>query len=238
MAASKHNGSFLPEIKEHFVGVDVVADRPEWAVDTDPAVEIVSGAGGEGGVVRITMDAGQTNIGGIIFGQLQWNPVDYGVYVEARVRLSAIGTADERVGVWLTDLQEDTLSEYPFTMTTTALTAAADPDDAVGIFWEGNGPDSFVFAGENTDSITANSIANPKALVAPVADTWHVVAFEVAPGGLNATAWADGQEIGSYKSTTPIVADTYFVPVFGATEGTTGINADIDYLIVRSVLDT
>ena len=71
MAASKHKGSFLPEIKEHFVGVDVVADRPEWAVDTDPAVQVVSGAGGEGGVVRITMDAGESNIGGILFGQLQ-----------------------------------------------------------------------------------------------------------------------------------------------------------------------
>lgn len=231
-------GSFLPEIKEHFVGVDVVADRPEWAVDTDPAVEIVSGAGGEGGVVRITMDAGQTNIGGILFGQLQWNPVDYGVYVEARVRLSAIGTADERVGVWLTDLQEDALSEYPFTMTTAALTAAADPNDAVGIFWEGNGPDSFVFAGQNTDSITANSIANPKALVPPVAGEWHVIAFEIAPGGLEATAWADGEVIGTYSSTTPIVVDEEYIPVFGATEGTTAINADLDYIIVRSILDT
>ena len=165
------------------------------------------------------------------------NPVDYGAYVEARVRLSAIGTADERVGVWLTDLQEDTLSEYPFTMTTAALTAAANPDDAVGIFWEGNGPDGFVFAGENADSITANSIASAKALVPPVADTWHVIAFEIAPGGLEATAWADGEVIGTYSSATPIIANVDMIPVFGATEGTAAINADIDYLIVRSVLD-
>lgn len=237
MAASGYRGSFLPEIKEHFTGVDVVADRPEWAVDTDPAVEIVSGSGGEGGVVRITCDAGQTNIGGILFGQLQWNPIDYGVYVEARVRLSAIGTADERIGVWLTDVQEDTLSEYPFTMTTTALTAAADPNDAVGIFWEGNGPDSWVFAGENTDSITANSIASPKTLVAPVADTWDVIAFEIAPGGKHATAWVNGEVIGEYDSATPIVVDATYIPVFGATEGTTAINADLDYIIVRSGLD-
>lgn len=232
-------GSFLPEIREHFVGWDIVADQPEVAVDTDPAVEVVAGSGGEGGVVRITMDAGQSNIGGMLFGQLQWNPVDYGIYVEARVRLSALGAADERVGVWLTDLQEDTLGEYPFTMTTTALTAVADPNDAVGIFWEGNGPDSWVFAGQNTDVATANSIAEPKALVQPVADAWDVIAFEIAPGGLTATAWANGEVIGTYKSTgTPIVADVPLIPVFGCTEGTTAINYDIDYIIVRSVLDT
>lgn len=231
-------GSFLPEIKEHFIGWDVVADKPELAVDTDPAVEIVSGAGGEGGVLRITMDAAQTNIGGALFGQLQWSPIDYGVYVEARVRLSAIGTADERVGVWLTDLQEDTLSEYPFTMTATALTAAANPDDAVGIFWEGNGPDGWVFAGQNTDSITADSIARPRALVQPVADAWDVIAFEVAVGGTTATAWVNGNVIGTYSSTTPIIANVDMIPVFGCTEGTTAINFDIDYLIVRAVLDT
>lgn len=232
------NGSFLPEYKQHFIGWDVVADQPELAVDTDPAVEIVAGANGIGGVLSIDMDAGQSNIGGALFGQLQWNPVDQGIYVEARVRIRTnIGTADERVGVWLTDLQEDTLGEYPFTMTTSALTAAADPNDAVGIFWEGNGPDSFVFAAENADSITADSIANPKELVPPVLNTWHVLAFEIAPGGNHAVAWADGKVIGEYhNANTTIVGDVPLIPVFGATEGTAEMEWDLDYIIVRAGL--
>lgn len=233
-------GSFLPEIREHFIGWDIVADKPEWAVDTDPAIEIVDGTGGEGGVVRITMDAGQTNIGGIAPGIKSWLPIESGIYVEARIRMSAIGAADERVGVWLTDLQEDTISEYPFTMTTTALTGASDPDNSIGIFFEGNGPDSWVFAAENGDSLTANSIASPKALVMPVADAWDVLAFEVAPGGLNARAWVNGELIGEYNSAgTPVCANVAMAgPVFGATEGTAAVNADMDYIICRAVMDT
>jgi len=233
-------GSFLPELREHFVGWDIVADKPEWAVDTDPAIEVVDATttAGAGGVIRITMDSA-SDIGGLIAGGKHWHPVEYGIYVEARIRLSAIGTADERVGVWLTDLQEDTLSEYPFTVTTTAATAVADPNDAVGIFWEGNGPDSWMFLAQNTDALTQDSIANAKALVQPVADAWDVLAFEIAPGGLSATAWANGQVIGSYKSTTPIVGSVGMCLVaIGCTEGTTAINADLDYIICRSILDT
>ncbi len=227
-------GSFNPEYKQDFVGWDIVADQPEVAVDTDPAVEVVAGAGGEGGVVRITMDAGQANVGGILFGQLQWNPITQGVYVEARVRLSAIGAAAERVGVWLTDLQEDTLSEYPFTASTTAITAVADPNDAVGIFWEGDGPDSWFAASQNADSLVVDGITNLVQAVPPVAATYNVLAFEVAKGGKDATFWVDGKVIAEYHGSTAIVASVPMIPVFGATEGTTAINADIDYIIVRS----
>jgi hypothetical protein len=229
-------GSFLPEIKEHFIGWDIVADQAEYAVDTDPAVEVLATAAGAGGVIRITMDAGQSNVGGMLIGQTQWD-ITNGLYFEARVKLSAIGAAAERVGIWFTDLQEDTLSEYPFTMSATALTAAANPDDAVGIFWEGDGPDSWVLAGQNNDSITADSIASPKKLVAPVATEWQVLALSVAPGGNYVTAHVDGVLIGEYKNnSTPVTADVLLIPVFGVTEGTTAINFDVDYVWVRTGL--
>jgi len=229
-------GSFLPEIKEHFIGWDVVADRTQFAVDTDPAVEVLATAAGAGGVIRITMDAGQTNIGGMLIGQTQWD-ITNGLYYEARVRLTAIGAAQERTGIWFTDLQEDTLSEYPFTQTSTALTAVANPEDAVGIFWEGDGPGSWVLAGQNSDSITADSIASPKKLVVPVADAWQVLALSVAPGGNYVTAHVDGVLIGEYKNnSTPVTADVPLIPVFGVTEGATGINFDVDYVWIRTGL--
>ena len=221
------------ELFEDFIGWDIIADKPEFAVDTDPVIEVVATA--PNGVVRVTMDAGQSNIGGILFGQLQWD-ITNGVRVEARVKLSAIGAADERVGVWLTDLQEDTLSEYPFTATTTALTAAANPDDAVGIFWEGNGGSGNWFAaGQNTDVITANGIANQTYKPKPVAGAYNTLCFDIAPGGLVADFYVDGKLILNYKSaTTPVCADVPLILVFGVTEGTTAIDADLDYIGAKS----
>ena len=225
MATDTPRGSV--EFFEDFVGWDIIADKPEFAVDTDPAVEVVATA--PDGVVRITMDAGQTNIGGILFGQTQWD-ITNGLRVEARVRLSAIGAAAERVGVWLTDLQEDTLSEYPFTASTTALTAVADPNDAIGIFWEGDGPDSWFAASQNTDVVVVDSIANGTALIPPVAATWQTLSFYIAPGGKLAEFHVDGKLLFQYSGSTPVVADVPLVLVWGCTEGTTAINFDLDYI--------
>ena len=214
---------------------DVVADKPEYAVDTDPAVEIVATA--PGGVVRITMDAGQTNIGGILFGQTQLD-ISGGIYVEARVRLSAIGTAAERVGVWLTDLQEDTLSEYPFTMATTVATPVADPENAIGMFWEGDTTTgSWYGLAQNADSLTANhigAVADGSAKASgPVAAEWQTLAFDISPGATTVDFSVNGQHLYRYKSATAAVADVPLIMVFGATEGTTGINADLDYIEYR-----
>lgn len=221
------------EYKQDFIGWDIVADQAELAVDTDPAVEIVATA--PNGVLRITMDAGQTNIGGALFGQLQWD-ISNGIYVEARVRLSAIGTAAERVGVWLTDLQEDTLSEYPFTIATTAATAVADPNDAIGIFWEGDATNaSWYPLSQNTDTLTVDGVANMTAAqrTPPVANTWQTLAFDIAPGATVVDFYVDGKLIYHYSGTAA-VADVPLIPVFGCTEGTTAINADLDYILVRS----
>ena len=222
------------EYFQDFIAWDIIADQPEVAVDTDPAIEVVATA--PNGVIRATMDAGQTNIGGVLFGQLQWD-ITNGVYVEARVRLSAIGTGDERVGVWLTDLQEDTLSEYPFTIATTTATAAADPNDAVGIFWEGNPTNkSWYPLSQNADALVVDGVTNVNAWdrKPPVADTWNTLAFDIAPGGKVADFYVDGKLIYHYEGTTSVVADVPLILVWGVTEGATAINADLDYVYVRS----
>lgn len=220
------------QLYEDFVGWDIIADKPEFAVDTDPAIEVV--ATEPNGVVRITMDAGQANIGGILFGQTQWD-ITNGIYVAARVRLSAIGTANERVGVWLTDLQEDTLSEYPFTMATTVATAAADPNDAVGIFWEGDPTNASWYAlSQNTDALVVNGIGLQTVYKAPVANTWNLLEMDIAPGGLHAEFFVDGVNIYTYDGVTPVVADVPLILVWGCTEGATAINYDLDEILIRS----
>ena len=217
---------------EDFEGWDVVADSPQYATDTDPAVEIVSGEDFSG--PRITMDAGQANIGGILFGQTT-HDITNGFSVKARVRLSAIGTANERVGVWMTDLQEDTLSEYPFTIATTVATAVADPENAVGIFWEGDPTTKSWYAlSQRTDVLTVDGVTNQTVYKPPVAATWQVVGFDVAPGGLHAEFTVNGDIIYTYDSKTiPVCADVPLILVWGCTEGTTAINADLDEIECR-----
>ena len=223
---------------EDFVGWDIIADQPEVAVDTDPAVEIV--AAGIGGVVRITMDAGQTNIGGIIVGQTQWSVYDNFLEFSARVKLSAVGAAAERVFVGLTDLQEDTVSEMPFTGATTVLTASGDPDDCIGFFYEGDMTGQYWQPGSiDGDAVVVGSATNAmdaiqRANAALVAGQWHTLKFRVENAGFHATFYVDGREVYRYVSTTaPVTSDVPFVPVFVATEGTTAIDADLDYIKVE-----
>lgn len=227
---------------QDFVGWDVVADQPEVAVDTDPAVEVV--AAGIGGVVRITMDAGQTNIGGIGFGQTHWSVYDNDLYLEARVKLSALGTASERVFVGLTDLQEDTLSEMPFTGATTVLTASGNPDDAVGFFWEGDMTDAYWQAGSiDGDAVVVGSATNAmnatqRAAAAITAGQWHTLGIKISSAACYAEFSVDGEVVYTYNvAGVPITSDVAFSPIFVATEGTTAIDADIDYMLVEAGRD-
>lgn len=216
---------------EDFVGWDIVADHPEVAVDTDPAVEVVAEA--VGGVVRITCDAGQVNIGGIGFGQEQWDISNYPLTLEARVRLSAIGTADERVFLGFVDTQADTLSEFPFTIATTTLTAVADPDDAIGFVWEGNATNaSWYPASQNADTLVIDGVTNVASTKRrpPVANTWQTLSMSIKNDGKFVEFAVNGEIIYTYTGSTAAIADVPLWPVFMATEGTTAINVDIDYI--------
>ena len=219
---------------------DDATDKPEYAVDTDPAVNIVSGSGGEYGVMRITCDAGQTNIGGIAFGNLQWSAYDSYLYFEARVKLSALGTASERVFLGFTDKQEDTLTEMPFTGATTVLTASGDPDDAVGFYWEGDMTGAYWQPGSvDGDAAVIGNSANALSAAERTnatftAATWHTVAFRIDSGATYAEFSVDGKLVYTYHSDTVITSDVPLIPVLVATEGTTGINVDLDYVYVEA----
>ena len=217
---------------------DVVADKAEYSVGTDPAVEIL--ATGQNGVVRTTMDAGQANIDGMSFGQLQWyipNADGEGTLsYEIRVRLSAIGTAAERVFVGFTDVQEDTLTEMPFTIATTVLTAVANPDDAIGFMWEGDATNaSWYPASQNGDSLVIDGVTNVAALdrVGPTAATWQTLRMDIHQGAGVVEFYVDGVQIYRYSGSQAI-ADVALTPLFVVTEGTSAINFDVDYVYVEA----
>lgn len=238
MPTSSERG--IVEFFEDFVGLDVVADRSEYAVDTDPAVQVVAGSGGEDGVVRITCDAGQSNVGGIMFGQLQWSVYDNWLEFTARVKISALGTASERVFVGLTDAQADTLSEMPFTGATTVLTATGDPDDAIGFFWEGDMTGNYWQPG-SVDSDTAiigsatyamDAVQRTKAAI--TAATWHELKFRVDSGATYAEFYVDGEQVYVFDGgSTTCISDVPLIPEMVATEGTGAMNVDLDYVLVR-----
>lgn len=234
---SNDTGRGIVSFYEDFVGMDVVADKPEYAVDTDPAVEVLSG--GIGGVVRITMDAGQSNVGGIGFGTLQWSAFDNYLVFETRVKMSAIGAAAERFFAGFTDVQEDTLTEMPFTGATTVTTPVADPDDAIGWFFEGDMTTAAWYpAAQRTDIQTVQGSANMTTAeiikTTPVAGQWHTLGFRISSGATYAEFYFDGELVHTYRNTaTTVVADVALIPIVVVTEGTTAVNFDIDYVYVE-----
>ena len=228
---------------EDFLG-DVIADHPEYGVDTDPAVEIVTATNGtgDGGVLRITMDAGQSNVGGIGLGTTVWSAYDNYLYFEARVRLSALGTGAERVFVGFADVQADTLSEMPFSGATATLTATADPDDAIGFFWEGDMTGNYwIPASKNTDALVVhgslNMTAEQKTNATFAAAAWTTLSFRVDSSAKVAEFFVNGKQVYRYQGTTAVCADVSLIPEFVVTEGTAAINADLDYVYVEQGRD-
>ncbi len=216
---------------------DDAADKPEYAVDADPAVNIV--AAGEDGVMRVTMDGGQTNVGGIGFGQTQWF-VDEGTLIfETRVKMSAIGTGAERFFVGFSDRQEDTLTEMPFTGAGTTLTPVADPEDCVGFFFEGDMTNPAWYpASQSTDALLVDGTLMGSAsigLALPLATVYKTLRFEIGPGGFVGTFYVDGHEVYRHenKSTPVVSASVGLYPLIVVTEGTAAVNFDIDYVYIE-----
>ena len=224
------------EFFEDFL-IDVIADAPEYSVDTT-VVEIVSGAGGEGGVLRNTMTGAGSDVQGVAFGQLQWSAHDSWLELVARIKLDVLGTAAERVFVGLTDLQEATMSEFPFTGATTVTTAVANPDDAIGFFWEGDMTGAYwAPSSQNADAMAVHGSANMTAVQKTNATitpgSWHELKMRIDSGAKYCEFHVDGTLVYTYDSATAAVADVPLTPIFVVTEGTTAMLADIDYISVK-----
>ncbi len=155
---------------------------------------------------------------------------------EIRVKLSAIGTAAERIFVGFTDVQEDTLTEMPFTIATTALTAVANPDDAIGFMWEGDATNaSWYPASQNNDALTVDGMnMTAQQRTGPTADTWQTLKFVIGNNGKTATFSVDGVEIYEHTGTATVTDNVALTPLFVVTEGTAAINFDVDYIYVEA----
>lgn len=217
---------------------DVVADKPEYSVDTDPAVQIL--ATGQNGIVRATLDGAQSNIGGMGFGQLQWYIPNAGgeghLLIEVRLRMSAISSTDGNTFFGFTDVQEDTLTENPFTISGTAVTAATDPNDALGMVFHGAATNaSWYPVSENNDSLVIDGVTNMTASqrTPPVATEWQTLRMVISDAAKTVEFSVDGNLIYLFEGSQAI-DDVALTPVWVNLEGTDASNVDLDYIYVES----
>ncbi len=217
---------------------DVVADKPEYSVDADPAVEIV--ATGQNGVVRATLDSGQTNVGGMAFGQLQWYIPNAGgeghLTLEVRVRMSVISSTDGDTFIGFTDVQEDSLTENPFTISSTTVSASANPDDAIGFVFHGGATNaSWYPVSQNSDSLVIDGVTNMTAgqRTPPVATEWQTLKMVISDAAKVVVFSVDGVEIYRYSGAQAI-DDVALTPIWVNLEGTDASNVDLDYISVEA----
>lgn len=219
---------------------DAVADRPEYSLSTAIAASPEIVATGQNGFVRMIMVGGTSDVGGMGFGQTQWyipNADGEGVLtLEMRVRLSAVGTAAERVFIGFTDRQQAVPTEFPFTIATTTITAVSDPDDAIGFIWEGDASNaSWYPASQNNDSLVIDGTTNVAALLRtpPVATEWQTLKMVIHDGAKVVEFFVDEKLLYRYSGAQAI-DDVALIPTFMVTEGTTAINFDVDYVYVEA----
>lgn len=217
---------------------DVVADKPEYSVDTDPVVQILTT--GQNGVVRATLESGQTNIGGMGFGQLQWyipNAAGEGILsMEVRVKMSVLSTTDGSTFIGFTDVQEGTLTEEPFTISGTTTTAAANPDDAIGFVFHGAATNaSWYPVSQNNDTLTIDGVANVAARdrIPPVATEYQTLRMDVHEGAKVVEFYVDGDLLYRYAGSQAI-DDVALTPIWVNKEGTDASNVELDYVEVTA----
>ncbi len=216
---------------------DVVADKPEYSVSTDPVPEIVATA--SDGVVRTTLDVSQSNVGGMGFGTTHWfipNAAGEGTLsCEFRVRMSVVSSTDGSTFVGFTDAQVDVVSENPFTISGTALTASANPDDAIGFIFHGAATNaSWYPVSQNNDAVVIDGVTNVAALdrVPPVATEWQTLRMDIHEGAKVVEFYVDGVFIYRYAGSQAI-DDVALTPAWINLEGTDASNVDLDYVYVE-----
>jgi len=202
----------------------------KWNVvetDTDATETVL--AGGIGGVLRVVTGNDDGNAVVLpdaagVTGALQWQASNGGLCFETRVKLSRITLAYMFLG--FTDL---ITIEAPVIASQTADGITTNATDAVGFMFDtGSASDTLFLVGvkNNTDATTQVLTE------APVADEYATYRIEVSTAGV-ATFYLNGVQVGTSMSSA-LTAATDLTPVvlFSNTDGTSAINADVDYIHV------
>ena len=210
---------------DDFLG-DLVQDEWGFVEGTDSATsEAAILAGGIGGVLRLTTgdagtgyaaDAEQMNMA------LQWQASNGGLFLEARLKLSAITTCYAFIGF------TDTLSlEAPIVSASSANTLTTNATDAVGFMFDTNmTADTWWLTGVagDTDATAQNTG------YAPVADTYAKFRIEISSAGA-ATFFYNGVLVGTTMAGA-VTAATDLTPVIAVSKlsVTASMTMDIDYV--------
>ncbi|MEN9903127.1 MAG: hypothetical protein RL651_1791 [Pseudomonadota bacterium] len=210
---------------DDFIG-DLVLDEWGFVEGTDSATSAAAIlAGGIGGVLRLTTgdagtgyaaDAEQMNMA------LQWQASNGGLFLEARLKLSAITTCYAFIGF------TDTLSlEAPIVSASSANTLTTNATDAVGFMFDTNmTADTWWLTGVANDvDATAQNTG-----YAPVADTYAKFRIEISSAGA-ATFFYNGVLVGT-TMTGAVTAATDLTPIITVSKLSVAaaMNLDLDYI--------
>ena len=210
---------------DDFLG-DLVQDEWGFVEGTDSATSAAAIlSGGIGGVLRLTTgdagtgyaaDAEQMNMA------LQWQASNGGLFLEARLKLSAITTCYAFIGF------TDTLSlEAPIVSASSANTLTTNASDAVGFMFDTNmTADTWWLTGVagDTDATAQNTG------YAPVADTYAKFRIEISSAGA-ATFFYNGVLVGT-TMTGAVTAATDLTPIIAVSKLSVAaaMTMDIDYV--------
>lgn len=210
---------------DDFIG-DLVQDEWGFVEGTDSATSAAAIlAGGIGGVLRLTTgdagtgyaaDAEQMNMA------LQWQASNGGLFIEARLKLSAITTCYAFIGF------TDTLSlEAPIVSASSANTLTTNATDAVGFMFDTNmTADTWWLTGVANDvDATAQNTG-----YAPVADTYAKFRIEIDSAGA-ASFFYNGVQVGT-KMTGAVTPAADLTPIITVSKLSVAasMNLDLDYI--------
>lgn len=184
-------------------------------------------AGGMGGVLRFTTGDAGTGLAADMIQMtqaLQWQASNGGLYIQARLKLSAITTCYAFLG--FTDV---VTLEAPIISAASADTLTTTATDAVGIMFDTR---------MTTDNWWLTGVANDvdathqNSGYAPVADTWETWRVELSAAGV-ATFFRNGIQVGT-AMTGAVTAGADLTPTFnvGKTSVAASMTADLDYIAV------
>jgi hypothetical protein len=184
-------------------------------------------AGGMGGVLRFTTGDAGTGLAADMIQMtqaLQWQASNGSLYVEAKIKLSAITVCYCFFG--FTDL---VTLEAPIMSASSADTLTSNATDAVGFMFDTRmSTDNWWLVGVagDTDATAQNTG------YAPVADTYETFRIELSAAGV-ATFYRNGVQVGT-AMTGAVTAGADLTPTFNISKTATAasMTADMDYIAI------